>query len=397
MTQIIRYLENNDASSISYKQFNQLEVNKYPTFSVCLKGTKLYFKKMETQIFKQLKITGQEYEDILKGKQGIRYEYNSTSRLYKRIPLDIEELQDIDFGIFEALTFNFSDIVWGLEFATEDTEHKFRYPQIKGAMNKGHFPFTISYQTPETICYTRNSNDRRGLLRTYDWISLKTNVLKDPVLRTTELKIIVHYPGQLLRSMQTPNFLTSFNDLSKASAVYEGTTLKKKEKLQELNIEQVTVLKKRTDSNAPCSEEILDDDTHLLKEMIKRIGCIPMYWRWFDEKDSGFGECKTALELERAYHYIENYKDVLKSYRPPCVDMEVLTTSSSNLPLEDSKNHIDIKLTYTKQLYQEIVNQRDFSFESFWSSVGGFIGIFLGYSILQVPDLVTGFPCFNFC
>ena len=38
--------------------------------------------------------------------------------------------------------------------------------------------------------------------------------------------------------------------------------------------------------------------------------------------------------------------------------------------------------------YQEIVNERDFGFESFWSSVGGFVGIFLGYSLLEFPDLL---------
>ena len=28
-------------------------------------------------------------------------------------------------------------------------------------------------------------------------------------------------------------------------------------------------------------------------------------------------------------------------------------------------------------------------FESFWSGVGGFVGIFLGFSLMQIPDLVS--------
>ena len=39
--------------------------------------------------------------------------------------------------------------------------------------------------------------------------------------------------------------------------------------------------------------------------------------------------------------------------------------------------------------YQEIENVQDFNFESFFSSLGGFVGIFLGYSLLQVPDLLS--------
>ena len=42
--------------------------------------------------------------------------------------------------------------------------------------------------------------------------------------------------------------------------------------------------------------------------------------------------------------------------------------------------------------YQEIVNIQEFSFESFWSAVGGFLGMFLGYSLLQLPELLGNIP-----
>ena len=51
---------------------------------------------------------------------------------------------------------------------------------------------------------------------------------------------------------------------------------------------------------------------------------------------------------------------------------------------------IQISKKYLDNKYQEIVNEREFSFETFWSSVGGFVGIFMGYSLLQIPELVAG-------
>ena len=36
--------------------------------------------------------------------------------------------------------------------------------------------------------------------------------------------------------------------------------------------------------------------------------------------------------------------------------------------------------------YQEIVNKRDFTISSFFSDTGGFVGMILGYSILQIPS-----------
>ena len=39
--------------------------------------------------------------------------------------------------------------------------------------------------------------------------------------------------------------------------------------------------------------------------------------------------------------------------------------------------------------YQEFINAREFGFESFWAGVGGFVGMFLGYSFLQIPDTLV--------
>ena len=38
------------------------------------------------------------------------------------------------------------------------------------------------------------------------------------------------------------------------------------------------------------------------------------------------------------------------------------------------------------QKYQEIKNEKELSFEMLWSSIGGFVGMFIGYSMLQFLD-----------
>ena len=51
--------------------------------------------------------------------------------------------------------------------------------------------------------------------------------------------------------------------------------------------------------------------------------------------------------------------------------------------------HVELKvsISYSTETYQEINNVRDYDLETLWSSIGGFIGIFIGYSLLQVADL----------
>ena len=47
-----------------------------------------------------------------------------------------------------------------------------------------------------------------------------------------------------------------------------------------------------------------------------------------------------------------------------------------------------VMFLYGDSVYEEIQNTKSFDLESFVSGVGGFIGIFLGYSILQLPELL---------
>ena len=59
---------------------------------------------------------------------------------------------------------------------------------------------------------------------------------------------------------------------------------------------------------------------------------------------------------------------------------------------EPDSKHLTIKVSYVESTYQETENVKEFPFESFFSSLGGFIGIFLGYSMLQIPEILSGIP-----
>ena len=70
--------------------------------------------------------------------------------------------------------------------------------------------------------------------------------------------------------------------------------------------------------------------------------------------------------------------------------MSVVTTLSMDGSLGKGKGN-GVEIWYMDKTYKETTNRRDFGFETFWSSIGGFTGIFLGFSLLQIPDLVVNF------
>ena len=57
----------------------------------------------------------------------------------------------------------------------------------------------------------------------------------------------------------------------------------------------------------------------------------------------------------------------------------------------ETKLRLDIVFTHANPVYQVIKNGRSFSVESCWAGIGGFIGIFVGVSLRQIPELIFDF------
>ena len=77
---------------------------------------------------------------------------------------------------------------------------------------------------------------------------------------------------------------------------------------------------------------------------------------------------------------------------PPCEAMTITSTvghSKSKPETGYDRTYLQINLHYDTGTYKVIKNSKSFNLESLWSQIGGFIGIFLGYSLLQLPDIVS--------
>ena len=68
----------------------------------------------------------------------------------------------------------------------------------------------------------------------------------------------------------------------------------------------------------------------------------------------------------------------------PYVDFE----KEYNWEIRYTINLVMIKIVYRDRQYAEIRYSRGFGFESFFSGIGGFVGIFLGFSIMQLAPIL---------
>ena len=372
MALVGRYFENRDATAITYRKYNQNSNDQYPTYSICFKGEKFHWYRQLT-LFNVYGITSSQFEQMLKGQTAYKYQLNYTSLVYNKVPIAVENTSEI--GI-ETVHLQMSDLLVELQFDTENENNSFYYGKDQTRKSNAQPQFNIGYHTPEMICFTRKSTDVLKSVRMQDFLSLNRSILSHGMYKDTEIQIFIHHPGQHWRSFDTPSFKSLFSG-------YDF------EKTLEFKLSQGAILRKRPDSNDPCNKDILNHDRYLQVATSKHIGCIPPYWRQIITDNLDLDECTTQIKLNEANSYIQNYKEILKSFDKPCVEMFVATTY--NWQVTQSKDESIIRFIYKDKFYQQIEYVQDFGFESFWSGVGGFVGLFLGYSINQFPEMIGSF------
>ena len=348
LTQALRYFDNKDNSSIHYKTFNETPLDIYPTLSIYLTSTGYpLHHHVRKEVEKQTGITVAQFDQLLKGND-------------KNISQ--EQVSNILAMKYNPLRLNFEAFVNAIGLETQ-YDRKVEYDDGP--------KFHQSHEDPDTICFSLESTNNIGVLRIRDWVSLDWKVLEDSKVL---IQAYIHYPNRLTREIGRPNFEIYMDYMEYAQS---KTTLQ---------LNKLIMLRKRHDAQEPCDKSLENDDDQFKTYVIRKVGCIPMYWENFASSNDSFSPCTSAIEMKKIYEAIQNKESIFADYEQPCNYMEVsLGTSQRDSFYE---NVILLELQYMIRLYQEIENTRDFGLESFWSSVGGFVGIFLGYSLLSLPNVL---------
>lgn len=368
--ELIRYIRNEDTSSVAFKKFNAAPQDKYPTFSICFYGKGHRYKTIyNKKRFRNVSMSIPQYWDAITGN------INASMEEIKKIPEFSSATITLKQMVTYVATVNDKNEVidgWRLEDKTQPLSGNNSLIPIH---NSSGWPFYISYQNPNKICYTRYENKfEKNSIKVYDKLQLDGNIIMD-VLGAGYIFIFVHYPHQILRDFGKEVYYTK---------IFKESIMKR----IMIHLHRVDVLRKRSDAPIPCDLNLEDDDTDIRNNFMQKVGCIPPYWKPMDNLPSELALCTSSKQLKEAYDIskYESLRNEINQYDPPCVEMTV----SSSIDMQDSGTYknMDLKFHYRTDKYVETVNKRDFGLESLWSSIGGFVGMFLGYSLLQVPDIL---------
>ena len=384
-----RYLKNDDMSTIGYKNFAQSPGDTYPTFSICFHddenddninnkgGLYAYFKnEIEFSLSRKYNITNHDCRKFVRMLKG----ESIRSGLLSQVDVDIRNVSE---ATLNAFTIQLKRLYQRIEFKAYhpndslilDANENFDAP----------LPFYVSYQDPVVMCFSRKGDDKGNIIRISDSLWLHKKQL-ERFEDWTKIEIFIHYPDQLLRVFDSPIFVSYLKDLE-----WEKPSLNFK-------ISQVSILRKRPDANTPCDPHLQNDDLQLRIKVSEQVGCIPFYWTNIMSTSLKLKTCKTPEDMQKIWSLLRNVTRIQSSYHPPCNEMKLAVAYVQQKTDEfwaqkfsAFKDHgfLGIEFQYMDKNYQEIINEQEFGLESLWSTVGGFIGIFVGTSVSQAPRLIV--------
>ena len=319
--------------------------------------------KFEELLISKYAINAKQFNELLKGKNVEKRHWN-TSLTFENF--SFIEYNDFTFE-FEQFLETFSDAA--IKFGTKDKNHT----RVYGTSPKQNetWPFFLNYNDPDNICFTRKNDAIDNLIRTSDMIWMDMQYFK---YSKVFLHVYLHHTGHLVRSLGNPHLKIYGNEIHDWNS---KITLK---------INHVSILRKRENSKIPCDKDLQNDDNKFRQSIVKRVGCVPIYWTPLIFNQSNIKTCKTSAEMGEIYHYLTHKETIMSLYDQPCDYMKI---SAETIQQPNYQRYIMLQFAYMIENYEEYVNHREFGIEGLGAGIGGYVGIFLGYSFLQIPSTIN--------
>ena len=382
-----KFLENKDTSSFEFKKFQEEKTNVYPSLTVCFKvDARHMFQDFN---FKYGNITSRDITSALKGQSELITKITKANRVLNTV-IEMRDSNKIYSNTTNGLIVGYEE-----DYFLHRGSEVIRNNQLFESENllTNSSLFILSYQGPEIRCFTRNLRYEAGLVIRSERMFLNLPSLKQ--LGLSFMFIYVHHSNQLRRSLESPSLV-----------IRTPTEYNNEAEFMQIRIKNIRVFRKRPNSKEPCDENLFNDDREWMRAVSKYVGCIPIYWKYILSKNYDVDHpmeqeapiCNTFHAYKQIYSsfIINKWNSTVNNYLPPCNKMKVssdVEISANNAPdiskILRSRNLNMLEFLYLTNEFEEIMNVKSVDLEDLFSQIGGSVGILLGYSILQIPSLIS--------
>ena len=356
----VRYISNEDNASIAFKNFDSMPGNEYPAFTFCIQGRSGEIFR-EEYLFDTYGMNTTTYQNCLMGSCA-----------------DEKEFQNVAMIDFDKALIQPSDFIYKIK--TKTSKDKAEEARWTRKTPSSDLPLYKVHQSPWEICYTIIDDLQQSIFKKMDRIQLNWKYLKQLARKPTKgfyLLLRAHYSGQFYRDKT----LISFDAI---------TNIDESDNYIVISLYEVNIIRNRPNANIPCDpSKNNNDDDHWRRAKLSFLGCVPPFWKSFLNYNLPICNSSRQLETFNDLSSLDNdidYDKITALYTPPCDEMSIVPTIYQKRL--GSPNEFQIIIKYPARNFKEILNKRAFNFEAFWSGVGGFVGIFLGYSLMQLPSIL---------
>ena len=329
--------------------------------------------------------------------KGITDVYPSVSLCFS-MPFPQEKLDEFAKGISAQ---NYSDFIMGLKDSDkinrdiyDDVIMKKEELIVLSALDKrklGKFELneTLSYDYITVIgfnvrmhwflnCYTFNFPLEPNILINGILIKIKKDIFPNNTRPMDGwdtpfgLSMFHHLPNQILRSHSTRKSMWHKVPLS-MKGHYSIIAY----------VSSMEVIARRQRKSRQCSE-IENYDQSFLDAIMTSQMCKPPYWNSTQELPN----CKTSRQLKKISEEIWATFFGSKIVTPPCTEIKSLQIEYEDTEAWDfvEDDEMFIQVYFRDTSFKQIKEKRDYDIQDMFGDIGGYVGLFLGYALVNIPE-----------
>ena len=331
-----------DICLVDYKKYYDTPDDTFPVLSLCLKSPLTSSKLTKQNV-------GVDSDVYIKHLKGEYFSSDLNNIVFKDIFLDLSRYVDQYW------------IEWrnGSLLRSVQENSKFFVPSFAGFWRSDFY-----------ICYSLqiwHDDSINGFsVRIPNKIYPNTTRYKNAIT-------LIHYPNQLLTSGETLSY--GFQKRT-VNASYSMT----------FQIKGIERIHRRNKRSFPRNENWKNHDFNILEHHARSVGCTPPYHKQIH----GIPVCATKKELF-ASRFNLRFDDY--GMHPPCQANEKIYYTYEKNDLEGTSwykpGFFWIGIWINNPKFKQIVQIKAIDLNGLVGYIGGYIGLILGYSILQIPDFFT--------
>ena len=375
---IHKYFQNEDVSQVTSQEFHKEKDNLYPSVTIC---TSSIFYDENLQAYGD-GVNVSTYSDFMAGKY---WDDRLVEVDYDKVTLNFSKyLLGVGMWTADWSNVDISQNDRGREYFLYDHRMKVKHNTSEIGrntveLNKWTPYFYHSYRAISQKCFTVDI-PYTPLQKVWTFgVVFDGDVFPNGIRPSYyEFGVKVHYPGQFLDSkMEKYVWNDQIWGLTPNSSEY--LTMR-------FQIQKMEVMKNRNTMINRCHAKWMEQDTRIMFEKLGEVGCRPPWWKYNED----FPVCRSK-DTVKMFQKLN-----LTNYTPACQSIQKILYTYQEFEgvedwtqewLDEANSIFEVLLEFQDGTYIEIQRIRAYSIQDLVGDMGGYLGLFLGFAFLQIPEL----------